>query len=106
MKGFRNIKGYIMKKDLPLIRFACEGGMLQEVEILTERENLPLEYHFKVSDRRATELFLEDRVVPQTRQHLEEALQRVGIPYYDPELLLRYNKGVSVEDSYWVRLED
>lgn len=63
------------------------------------------EYKCRVSDLTATELFMDDRVVPDTRQGLASELKNAGIKYYDPEALIRYNKGVSIEDSYWVDVE-
>ena len=93
-----------MKETLPIVRFRYDGGTLVEAEILASRKDLPIEYKCSVSDLRATELFMDDRVVPASRQGLQEELERIGLKYYGPELLLRHNKGVSIEDNYWVDL--
>ena len=99
------MKGYIMKGDQPIVRFRCEGGTLVEAEVLVDRKVLPIEYKCRVSDLTATELFMDDRVVPDTRQGLLPELQKVGIKYYDLEALIRYNKGVSIEDEYWIDVQ-
>lgn len=106
MNGFQEIKGYVMYKDIPVVRFDYNGGMLTNAKVLVDKKYLPIEYKAMVSDHRATELFLSDRVVPSSRQLLQPALERVGIPYYDPDMLIRYNKGVSVEDEYWIKLDE
>ena len=105
MKNFHSMKGYIMKNDLPIVRFRYEGGILVEAKVLADRVQLPIEYKCKVSDLMATEIFMDDRVVPDTRQGLLPELKRIGINYYDPEALIRYNKGVSIEDDYWVDVQ-
>ena len=105
MKNFHSMKGYIMKDERPIVRFRYEAGTLVEAEVVADRKYLPFEYKGKVSDLRATELFMDDRVVPDTRQGLLPELERIGIKYYDPEALIRYNKGVSIEDHYWIDVE-
>ncbi len=102
MKNFHSMKGYIMKKDRPIVRFRYEGGILVDAEVIADRIYLPIEYKCKVSDRTATEIFMDDRVVPDTRQGLLPELKKIGIDHYDPESLIRYNKGVSIEDDYWI----
>lgn len=103
--SFESIKGYIMENDVPLVRFAYHRGTLMEVELLRDRKELPYEYKLCDSDFLATDLFLEDRVVPPTRQGLEKELKKAGIPYYSPVNMLKHNAGVSVGDDYWIKLE-
>lgn len=38
--------------------------------------------------------------------HFTIELRSVGIPYYNPDALLRYNHGVSFEDDYWINFDD
>lgn len=104
MISFGNISGYIMEGSIPIIRFMCNRGTLSEVEILLEQTKLPYEYKLSDSIYEATQLFLEDRVVPETRQGLSKELLSVGIAYYSPVALLQYNKGRSIEDNYWIDL--
>lgn len=102
--SFESIKGYIMEKELPLVRFAFNRGTLVEVQLLRDLKELPYEYKLCNSEYLATELFLEDRVVPSTRQGLYEELKKAGIPYYSPVNMLKHNAGVSIGDDYWVKL--
>lgn len=106
MISFGNIRGYIMEGSIPLVKFIYDRGTLLNVEILVDKSLLPCEYRLSDSIRVATQVFLEERVVPETRQGLLEELLSVGIPYYDPVALLKYNKGVSIEDNYWIKLEE
>ena len=102
MKSFGDLKGTIMKKDVPIVSFRFAGGVLQDFKILvSDRGILPYTYLLcDGDDYLATELFIDDRVVPETKE-----LHAVGIPYYDPVLLIKYNKGISVEDDYWINVE-
>ncbi len=107
MKNFGDLKGYIMKQDTPVLSFRYDGGVLQEINILAERNLLPYTYRLcENDDRLATELFMDDRVVPETRQGLSSELHSIGIPYYDPVALIQYNKGVSIEDDYWIKIDE
>lgn len=95
-----------MEGSVPIVKFLYDRGTLLSVELLVEQSRLPYEYKLSDSVHEATQLFLEDRVVPETRQGLEKELISVNIPYYDPVALLKYNKGVSIEDNYWINLEE
>jgi len=106
LKNFHSLCGYVMKDDKPLVWFQYEAGTLVQVKIIADRDDLPIEYKCKVSDLRATELFMDDRVIPASRQRLMPELEKIGINYYDPEQLIRYNKGVSVEDHYWIDVQN
>lgn len=105
MKSFGDLQGTIMKKDIPIVSFRFDGGILQDFKILvSDRSMLPYTYLLcDGDDYLATELFMDDRVVPETRQGLTRELHTVGIPYYDPVLLIKYNKGISIEDDYWIK---
>lgn len=58
-----------------------------------------------VSDEEAVLEFLEDRVTPDTRIGIQDDLKRAGIPYYDGKLMIEYNNGNSVMDTFWIKLE-
>lgn len=101
---FGTFSGCIMKEDLALVEFSMEKGVVTECRIL-EEEQVPYEYRICKNPRKATWFFLEDRVVPSTRIGINEDVKRVGLPYYDPTLLLKYNHGYSVTDLYWIRFQ-
>lgn len=104
MMRFGTFSGYIMQDDHALVQFQMEKGDVVSCRILDE-ERMPYEYRICENPRRATWFFLEDRVVPSTRIGIDEDLKKVGIPYYDPTLLLKFNHGYSVSDHYWIRFE-
>ena len=106
MKSFSNIQGTLMEQDKELIHFTIERGYLKELTQTAATNDLPFELYITSDLPHLFRLFLDDRVVPSTRQGLTEELHRVGIPYYSPDALLRYNHGVSFEDDYWINFDD
>lgn len=106
MKSFSNIQGTLMERDKELIHFTIERGYLKELTQIADTEDLPIELRMNPDVPYLFRLFLDDRVVPPTRQGLAAELRSVGIPYYNPDALLRYNHGVSFEDDYWINFDD
>ena len=49
--------------------------------------------------------YLEDRLPPETRTGLQWYLLAAGIPYYDPEQIIKYSHGYNVSDMEWIQLE-
>lgn len=106
MHGFNDIVGFIMNEDEPVVSIKLINGILQECNILGTRANLPPEFWLCDCKERAFELFIQDRVPPATRIGINEDVKRVGLPYYDKELLLRFQHGYAVDDPYWIKFED
>lgn len=50
------------------------------------------------------EYFLEDRCFPRTRDHLKETLQDIGVPFYDPLLIIEKTQGRMAEDNQWIMM--
>lgn len=48
------------------------------------------------------EWFLKDRCFPETRAHLKWVLSDVGVPFYDPLLIIEKTKGQMAEDQQWI----
>jgi len=44
-----------------------------------------------------------DRIVPETREGVLDDLRAIGIPYYDPWLILVSANGISMNDQMWVK---
>lgn len=101
---FGTFSGYIMQEDNALVQFQMEKGSVVSCRIL-DKDHVPYEFRLCDNPRRAAWFFLEDRVVPSTRIGIDEDLKKVGLPYYDPTLLLKFNHGYSVSDRYWIRFE-
>ncbi len=51
------------------------------------------------------EEFLESRCFPRTRDKMKLVLQDLGLPYYDPLLIVEKTEGRMAEDEFWIRME-
>ena len=49
--------------------------------------------------------FLESRCFPRSRDKLKLELDRLGIPFYDPLLIIEKTEGRLAEDAFWIRME-
>ena len=48
------------------------------------------------------ENLLKERCVPETKQLLKLHLKELGVPYYDPLLIIEKTKGKIAGDYYWL----
>lgn len=55
-----------------------------------------------IEDYRA---FLESRCFPESRDKMKLVLQDLGLPFYDPYLIIQKTEGRMAEDDFWIRLE-
>ncbi len=51
------------------------------------------------------EEFIESRCMPRTRDKLKLELDHLGVPFYDPILIIEKTEGRMAEDRFWIRLE-
>ncbi len=51
------------------------------------------------------EEFLKSRCFPETRDKIKLELKRLGIPFYDPILIIEKTEGRMAEDKFWIRIE-
>ncbi len=51
------------------------------------------------------EEFLESRCFPRSRDKMKLELDRLGIPFYDPILIVEKTGGRMAEDSFWIKIE-
>ena len=51
------------------------------------------------------EEFLESRCFPRTRDKMKIELKRLGIPFYDPIMIIEKTEGRMAEDDFWLILE-
>ena len=49
--------------------------------------------------------FLESRCFPRTRDKMKLVLRDLGIPFYDPYLIIQKTEGKMAEDDFWIRIE-
>ena len=50
--------------------------------------------------------FLKSRCFPETRDKIKLELDRLGIPFYDPMLIIKKTQGRMAEDDFWILLEE
>lgn len=98
-----NLSGTIMLNDTPLIKFESVRGKIVSYELLSQNAKImPFEFmDLKVTEERILNFF-EARIVPPTRIGINERLAESPIKYYDPERIIRYQKGRCIDDLYWV----
>ena len=46
--------------------------------------------------------FLKSRCFPETRDKIKIQLDALGIPFYDPMLIIRKTQGRMAEDDFWI----
>lgn len=56
-------------------------------------------------DYAAYEAFLESRCFPRERDKMKLVLADVGVPYYDPLLIVEKTQGRMAEDEFWLKVE-
>lgn len=51
------------------------------------------------------EQFLESRCFPRTRDKMKLILKDLGLPFYDPLMIIEKTKGRMAEDDFWIKIE-
>ena len=51
------------------------------------------------------EEFLESRCFPKERDKIKLELKRLGIPFYDPMMIIEKTQGRMAEDDFWIKIE-
>ena len=51
------------------------------------------------------EEFLKSRCFPETRDKIKIELELLGIPFYDPMLIIEKTNGRMAEDEFWIYIE-
>ena len=105
--SFGNLGGTIMFRNTPVLNFKFYRGALKVLTPLVPHESklLPPEFYL-MKNSEALYSFLEDQVTPCTRIGIDEELKKTPIQYYNPERMLRYSHGISVENRYWISQDD
>ena len=50
------------------------------------------------------EYFLEERCFPRTRDHRKDILREMGLPFYDPLLIIEKTQGRMSDDHQWIMI--
>lgn len=105
MDGIRNLSGTLMRRNDCLVRFTVQDYLVTSCEILTDVKKCPVEFLWARTKEDALKLYLKDRLPPETRIGLSMTLQAAGIPYYDPEKIIKYSHGYNVSDKEWIQID-
>lgn len=79
----------------------------QEVRIKNHTDSL-LDRAFGVNEHPTFEDYkemLRDRCIPETKQLLKLHLKELGVPYYDPLLIIEKTQGRIAGDYYWIDIK-
>lgn len=49
--------------------------------------------------------FLKSRCFPETRDKIKIQLEALGLPFYDPMMIIEKTKGKMAEDDFWILVE-
>ena len=49
--------------------------------------------------------FLKSRCFPESRDKLKLVLKDLGLPFYDPLMIIEKTEGRMAEDDFWIRIE-
>lgn len=107
MFKLNNLGGVLYKDDKEVMVFKFQRNMLVKCELLTDDIRLlPFELRHRNTDDFSVRKFFEERITPPTRDGINELLATTPVKYYDPERIIRYNKGRCIHDKYWVECDD
>ena len=59
----------------------------------------------KTPDNHYNPDFLESRCFPESRDKMKLILKDLGLPFYDPIMIIEKTKGRMAEDDFWIRIE-
>lgn len=51
------------------------------------------------------EEFLKSRCFPESRDKMKIELEKLGLPFYDPLLIVEKTEGRMADDHFWIRIE-
>ena len=107
----------IPEKVYPLRLWYMSGDQVSTI-IDVDEQNRKVEIHNYTKDYIARafgviecpsfedyEAFLESRCFPRTRDKLKLVLEDLGLPFYDPFMIIEKTEGRMAEDDFWIRIE-
>ena len=106
------------KKEYPIRMYYMHGnqistlidvnGITQKVKIKNYTNNLIYRAFGSIENPSYDEYqeFLKSRCFPETRDKLKIVLDDLGLPFYDPFLIVKKTEGRMAEDDFWIKVED
>lgn len=99
----QNFDGLMLWKDTPILDFTIKDGEILKWEKHEENSNdYPIEFTYDFTPH-GLNSFLENRLVPPTRQDLQRVLHDLGINEYNWDDIIAANYGLCTDDCYWFR---
>ena len=104
-KKFRLRIYYMYRDEICTIIDADESRRLVEIKNYTDN----LQYRaFGINTEPSFEdyeEFLESRCFPRTRDKMKLELDKLGIPFYDPMMIIEKTEGRMADDDFWLKIE-
>lgn len=102
-KHLYNFSGTLLWKDLPIVDFTVANGEYTEWVMHPEnRAYYPVEF-WNQTWYGSLHQFIDVRIVPITRQGLDEVLQDIGLTEYTWDGIIKANYGLCTDDCYWFK---
>lgn len=101
MINFGYLGGTLCWDSKPCLQFKFEDNILVSLNVIDI--NLcykAFQFYEDIVEERTLRDFLEERLIPSTRQGLRERYLQIGIQYYHPEALTRYARARTCDDSF------
>ena len=96
---------YMYKDEICTIIDADESRRVVEIKNYTDN----LQYRaFGINTEPSFadyEEFLESRCFPRSRDKMKLELDKLGIPFYDPMMIIEKTEGRMADDDFWLKIE-
>ena len=78
----------------------------EKIKIKNHTDKIPLRAFGVVEEPswKDFEVFLQDRCLPASRAGIKEILRDMGVPFYDPLLIIEKTEGRIAGDHQWMQL--
>ena len=101
-----NFTGTVLWKDIPILDCSIVNGEVLQWELHLENEKYYLwEFQYDPT-MNGLQKFIDGRIMPPTRQFLQDALESIGLTEYSQDGIIRANYGLCTDDCYWFRPAD
>ena len=96
---------YMCKDEICTVIDADESQRVVEIKNYTDN----LQYRAFGINTEPTyadfEEFLESRCFPRSRDKMKLELDKLGIPFYDPMMIIEKTEGGMADDDFWLKIE-
>ena len=108
----------IPKKQMPLRLFYMYGNKICTlIDVDESKEEIKIKNYtnkvmfkaFGINEHptfKDYQEFLKSRCFPETRDKLKLVLDDLGLPFYDPLMIIKKTEGRMAEDNFWIKIEE